>query len=233
MSRKSSLPTLLAGLCVGALAMPAHAEGPMNTYDAGTLARGGMKLEAVWSFDDDKNLDAGEAVYGFSVIENLEFALSAARERDDETKAKAGGFTAKWVPIQRETGWSLGASFAYGQARETDRASDDKTTARDYALTGLASYRMENGQVLHLNLSVTRAKNDAQEWDNVGAWSLGYEFPLMAKLRLTADVFGEEGGDADAQLGLRYEIAEGLKVFGALGHGNHRDFGTAGVAWEF
>jgi hypothetical protein len=32
---------------------------------------------------------------------------------------------------------------------------------------------------------------------------------------------------------LRYELAEGLKVSGAIGRGNRRNIANIGVAWEF
>jgi len=233
MSGKRVLPLMLASLCASTLCITtAHAEGPMHTDDAGTLNKGGMKVEAVWSRDSAApKTNTIEALFGLSVIENLEFEVGLARDRNDDAKANVVGFGAKWVPIQNETGWSLGARFDYGQARVNE--SGDKSTERDYALTGLASYRMENSQILHVNLGLVRTKDDDTKWENVGTWSLGYEFPLLENLQLTADLFGEENTDPNVQLGLRYEIIDGLKVSGAIGRGNARNFGQVGFAWEF
>lgn len=41
--------TLSTGVLAASLA---HAEAPMNVDDAGTLDKGGMKIEGVWSKDD-------------------------------------------------------------------------------------------------------------------------------------------------------------------------------------
>jgi len=34
-------------------------------------------------------------------------------------------------------------------------------------------------------------------------------------------------------IGLRHEIIDGLKAYGAVGRGNDRSFGNIGFAWEF
>lgn len=219
------------GLC---LAMPAWAEGPMNTDDAGTLGLGGMKLEAVLSRDD--RVRGAEMAIGYGPIENVEIVLAFARatDRTDDpsTKLRGTGIAIKWVPTQNETGWSLGASFGYGRTRVDERVTPDRFTEKEYAFSGLATYRLESGQVLHLNLGTTRTRSQGAS-DSVGTWSLGYEFPLLDNLQLTVETFGQERARPDQAIGLRYEIAEGLKAYGAVGHGNDRSFGNLGIAWEF
>lgn len=210
-----------------------HAEGPMATDDAGTLDKGGMKIEGIWGKDDQTR--SSELLFGFSPIESLELEIAVARARDDEFKANAVGFGAKWVPYQNNSGngdWSLGARFDYGRARVTERATTDKFTEREYALIGLASYRQQNGHVLHLNLGATRLKA-LGESETVGTWGAGYEFPLAETLQLTAEIYGTEHSRPDKAIGLRYEIFDGLKVSGAVGHGSDRSFGQVGFAWEF
>lgn len=216
------------------LAFPAWAEGPMNTDDAGTLDKGGMKVEGVLSRDDQER--GGEMVFGFGPIENVEIGISVARatdrSADPSTKLQGTGFGIKWVPIQNDTGWSLGMSFGYGSTRVDERATPDKFTEKEYALAGLASYRLGNGQVLHMNLGAARVKAQGSS-ETLGNWSIGYEFPLIESLQLTVEAFGEEHSRPDHAIGLRYEIADGLKLYGAVGRGNDRSFGNLGVAWEF
>ncbi|MEW6163565.1 MAG: hypothetical protein AB1642_00740 [Pseudomonadota bacterium] len=223
------IPLLLA-----LAASPAFAEGPMNTDDAGTLDQGGMKIEAVLSRDDKER--GAELVYGFGPIENVEvgIAVSSAADRADDpsTRKQGTGLSVKWVPLQNETGWSLGMSLGYGDTRVNERATPVKYTEQEYSFAGLATYRLENGQVLHINLGGTRTKSQGAS-ASLNNWSIGYEFPLMERLQLTVEAFGEENADTDNAIGLRYEIADGLKVYGAVGHGNNRGFGNAGVAWEF
>lgn len=206
----------------------------MNTDDAGTLDVGGMKLETALSRDDKER--GGELVFGFSPIENVEIGLSYARatDRGDDpsTKLRGTGIGIKWVPIQNDTGWSLGVSFGYGSTRVNERATPDKFTEKEYAITGLATYRLANGQVLHANVGSTRVKAQGAS-DDVGTWGIGYELPLIESLRLTVEAFGEEHSRSDKAVGLRYEIVDGLKLYGAVGRGNDRSFGNLGVAWEF
>lgn len=223
----------IATIFVFAFALTAQraiAEGPMATDDAGTLDVGGMKVESVWSKDDKTR--GGELLFGFSPIENLELEVAAVRARDDDFKAKAVGFGAKWVPYQNDTGWSLGARFDDGRTRVTERATSDKFTEREYALTGLASYRLENGQVLHLNLGTVRVKAQGER-ETLGTWGAGYEFPLAVKLQLTVEAYGEEHARPDKAIGLRYEIFDGFKISGVVGRGNDCSFGQVGFAWEF
>lgn len=221
------LPTLL-------VTAPSFAEGPMNTDDAGTLDRGGMKLEAVLSRDD--KVRGGEMVFGFGPIENVEIGLSYAqasdRTEDPSTRTRGTGIAVKWVPLQNDTGLSLGVSVGYGNTRVDERATPDSYHEKEYAVSGLATWRFERDQVLHLNLGSTRLKVQDTK-DDIGTWGLGYEHPLADNLKLTAEIFGQQQTRPDKAVGLRYEIVAGLKLYGAVGRGNDRSFGNIGVAWEF
>ncbi len=212
----------------------ARAEPPMQVDDAGTLGRGGMKLEGSLSRDD--KLRAGELVFGFSVIDDVEIGLDLARATDrtdsPSTKLSGVGMGIKWVPIQNETGWSLGLSLAHGRTRVDERATPAKYTERAYGLTGLATYRWDDGQAAHVNLGLSRVRAEG-EGETVGTWGLGYEYPLAEALKLTAEVFGEEHARPDTAIGLRYQVIEGFKLSGAIGRGNGRSFGQVGFAWEF
>lgn len=226
--------TMISTTLVCLSSAPVAAEGPMATDDAGTLDKGGMKVEGVWSKDDKTK--GGELLFGFSPVENLELEIAAARSRDGsadpDTKLRGIGFGAKWVPYQNDKGWSLGARFDYGRTRITDFENDERFTEKEYAVTGLASYRLANDQVLHLNLGVLRTKVQGDS-DTLGTWGIGYEFPLRDNLQLTVETFGQEHSRPDTAIGLRYEIIEGLKISGAIGQGNDRNFGQVGFAWEF
>lgn len=212
----------------------AHAEAPMNTDDAGTLDKSGMKVEAIWSKDDKAR--GLEALFGFSVVENLEMEVAGAYVRDTAadpaTRTRGVGFGAKWVSYRNDSGWSLGVRFDYGHNRVDNREVDEKFTGRKYALTGLASYRLENGHQLHLNLGTLRIKAQGES-DTVGIWGVGYDFPIVDRLQLTVEAYGEEHSRPDKAIGLRCEVFDGFKVSGAIGRGNDRNFGQAGVAWEF
>jgi hypothetical protein len=88
-----------------------------------------------------------------------------------------------------------------------------------------------------MNLGAARVKEHGKAQDNtsntLGTWGIGYEFPLIENLQLTVETFGEENSGPDKAIGLRYEIVDGLKAYGAVGRGNDRSFGNLGLAWEF
>ena len=222
--------SLSAGLLAASLA---HAEAPMNVDDAGALDKGSIKIEGVWSKNDRTR--GAELVFGFSPVEDLEFEIGAGRARDGSahpaTRLHGVGFGAKWVPWQNEPGWSLGARIDVGRSRVDDRGTPEKFTERSYALTGLASYRFESGQVLHLNLGTERVRAKGVS-DTAGTWGIGYEFPLAGDLQLTVETFGAEDVRPDRAVGLRYDILPGLKVSGAVGQGDGRSFTQAGFARE-
>lgn len=216
------------------VAAVAHAEGPMATDDAGTLDKGGMKVEAVLSRDHKER--GAELVFGLAPIEDLEIGIAVARATDraddPSTRLRGTGISFKWVPIQNDTGWSLGASFGYGRTRVDERVTPVKFTEKEYALSALATYRFASEQVVHVNLGATRVKAQGES-ETLGTWGVGFEQPLVENLKLTAEVFGEERSRPDKAIGLRYEIADGLKLYASAGRGNDRSFGNLGVAWEF
>jgi uncharacterized protein involved in copper resistance len=113
-----------------------------------------------------------------------------------------------------------------------DRATPERLTHREYALTGLATYRFANEHVLHLNAGHKSTKVDGVR-DNAATWAVGYELPLAQRLQFTSEVYGERHTRPDKAIGLRYEIADGLKVSAAVGRGNGRTFSQLGMAWEF
>jgi len=213
---------------------PAHAEPPMHVDDAGTLALGGMKVEGSWRKDDQQR--GAELLLGFSPVTNLELSVAAARDRDTAVHPASllygTGIGAKWVPIQRETGWSLGARLDLGRTRINARSVPLKYYEHEVALNGLATFRSEGGQVVHLSLGATRVSALGQH-DTQTTWGAGFEQPLREKLTLIAEIYGQEHGGADKAIGLRFEVIEGFKLSAILGRGNQRNFAQAGFAWEF
>ncbi len=226
--------TLLAVSLGLIAALPARAEAEMATDDAGTLAVGGIKVEAVLVSDDQTR--GGDLAFGFGLIKNVEVELSFARAtdraNDPSTRLRGTGVGIKWVPIQSEPGWSLGLGLGYGRTRVNERATSDKFTETGYSLSGLATYRFESGQELHMNLGSARVESQGDS-DSVATWGIGFEFPLLEKWQLTVEAFGQEHARPDRAIGLCYEVFEGFKFSGAIGRGNDRGFGQIGVAWEF
>ena len=184
-------------------AMPVFAERPMAVDDAGTLERGGAKLEYGWSRDDAVRGYEGAA--GFGPIDNVEvevgFGRAKDRDADPDAKVRAVGAAVKWVPLQSETGLSAGLKYEYGR----ERVSGEDSTRVD-ALAGLATWAFEQGPRVHANLGREWARDD----EDVNFWGVGLDVPLTAQLDFVIETFGEEHSGPDRQVGLRYTIAEGV-----------------------
>lgn len=217
-----------------AFAVPlVHGESPMFVDDAGTLDKGRYKLEANWVSDGSLRVLEGAA--GFAPIENLELEFGLAHARDQETdpstRLNGVGFAAKWVPLQSEGGLSAGVK-AFVDRVDIDDRLGSRYTNRASRLTGLASWRFASGQVAHLNLGRKWVEEDGTS-DSANIWGLGFEQPLIESLQATFELFGAEGSEPNRQIGLRWEVADGLKLSAGVGRVDGRHFGRAGVAWEF
>jgi hypothetical protein len=220
-----SFPLLIAALF--GLAGIARAERPLNVDDAGVLDRGGAKLEAGWSKDDETV--GWEAAAGFAPVDNLELEVGLIRTRDG-TVSPSGtmsgrGLAVKWVPLQSDTGLSAGLKYEF--AHESMNG-----VVRTHALNALLSWGFAEGRFVHVNLGreVVRESGDSE---GVYTWGAGFDWPVTDVLHIVAEVFGTEHSSPSRAVGLRYEIAEGVKVSGAIGRGNAGNFGNAGIAWEF
>lgn len=228
----------IAPLCIALYglmtALPAYAEAPMSTDDAGTLDQGTMKLETMFSRDDTTR--GAALLFGAGVWPHLEMEVSLARARDSQpspsTTFLAQGFGLKWVPYQNELGWSLGARWDMGRLNARDRATPERFTERGHRLAALASYRQANGQVLHLNAGHRWVRSQGDR-HRAATWAAGYEVPLADALQLTMEVVGAQRSRPDKAIGVRYAINEHIKASAAIGRGNGRTFGQIGAAWEF
>lgn len=210
-----------------------RAERPMFVDDASTIDRGGTKLEFGWKRDYRSR--GIEAVAGFAPLENLEMEMNFERNRHQETdpvtRHAGTGFALKWVPLQQETGLSAGLKLDLGRTRIDDRLAP-VDTEQLLGLHGLLTWRTEAEQKFHLNLGRERVKLAGMR-ESANTWGFGFEQPLREHLQLTLETHGAERSRPDKQVGLRWEVAEGLKLSIAAGHGNSRSFSQAGVVWEF
>lgn len=226
-------PWCLALTCIAG-ALRAHAEAPMHTDDAGTLAHGKLKLEA--TLGRDAKIRGTELVFGMGLQPDLEMEVSLAHARDKgqspATTLQGRGWGVKWVPIQNDAGWSLGARFDLGHTRVRDDATLAHFSERAFTITGLATYRFANDQALHINAGHHTVRVQGVR-HRAATWAVGHELPLTTKLRLTSEIHGEQKLRPEKALGLRYEITDGLKVSAAVGRGNGRNFSQVGMAWEF
>jgi hypothetical protein len=154
--------------------------------------------------------------------------------RDHETKERdrGGKLSLKWVPIQPESGWALGTLLEWSPRHYRDPANGVKESYHEWQALALATYRFEE-QKIHLNLGAAR---DTLESKTRSLWGVGYEYPLTPSLAALAQYYGEEGSSPTRGVGLRWTVAEGMKV-GVMadrttGSDRHNLF-TLSWAWEF
>lgn len=213
-----------------------QAERPMVVDDASTMGRGGAKVEFGWSRDDRAR--GWDAAAGFSPIGNLELEINLERLRDratdPATHLNGTGFALKWVPLQvaeHEAGLSAGLKLESGRTRIDDRIAP-ADTERAQGFKGLFTWHTTAGQKAHLNLGREWTKL-AGAREGANTWGVGFEQPLYEAVQLTLETYGAQRTRPDKQVGLRWEVTDGLKLSIAAGHGNSRSFGSAGIAWEF
>ena len=225
---------LLLGLVLGcASAGLAQAEAPMTTDDAGTLDRGAFKVEG--TLHRDNRARGADLALGAGVAEGLELGVALSRDKDRQTRnaveLQGQGLTVKWVPLQADVGWSLGARLDLNYPRTHTDAAPQPVSTRERALLALATYRQDRW-ALHFNAGQRSAKSQGVR-ETAATWAAGAEAPLTDVLQLTAEIHGEQRARPDKALGVRYTLAEGLKLSASAGWGSGRTFAQAGVAWEF
>lgn len=165
---QSGLRPLVLATLLAFVSAPALAERPMAVDDAGTLERGGAKLEFGWSRDDAVRGYEGAA--GFGPIDNVEvevgFGRAKDRDADPDAKIRAVGAAVKWVPLQAESGLSAGFEYEYGRERVSGEA-----TSRADSLAGLATWTFEQGPRVHVNLGRAWVRDD----EDVNFWGVGLD----------------------------------------------------------
>jgi len=216
-----------------AIGLPVVAERPMTVDNASTPEPGTAELEFGWSRDD--KVKGFDGAIGFGPVQNvkleLEFGHVQDRSVNPDLHERGVGVSLKWVPLQAETGLSAGLKLEHGRLR-SDFGGEGRETIRASAATGLASWSFASGQKLHFNLGREWARVE-HDTEAENTWGTGFEQPLGGGLTITAEIFGAEHSRPDKQLGLRYEIDDGVSLSGAVGRGNDRGFANAGIAWEF
>lgn len=199
----------------------AHAEAPMFTDDAGTMDAGGKKIEGSWNkIGTVRGLALG---FGLAPVDNVGLGLALQRARDSSgpTTSNVRGFSAKWIPY-KEGGLSAGLKLEWARTSAAG-ASQSATT-----ITGLATWRPEGGYVVHANLGRSRAAGTGTT-----NWAIGLEVPVIDKLQATVETFGTSGAGPSKQVGLRWEVRQGLKVSTAIGRAASQNTLFTGFSWEF
>lgn len=218
--------TIFFGAFYGAV----HAESPMVTDDASTLNAQGAKLEAgVFRSGPSRSRALS---FSYAPVESLELGLGYTQLRDrstsPDTRNTSHGIAAKWIPLHQGP---VSAGFKLEMARtdETSAAASQRSTT----LTGLLSYQWSPAYGLHANLGRERNRSAFTDPVNSTRWAVGAEFAIAQNVQLTGDLFGASGTAPGKQVGLRWTLKEGCKLFGAMGRSNGETLANAGIAWEF
>ncbi len=213
----------IACCAVALLCGVAFAEAPMVTDDAGTLDKGGKKIEGGFTKSGSQRTYGLSG--GFAPIDNVELGLGLQHTRDGSIPASgnAAAFSAKWIPLKSGI-FSAGVKLDYVHAK-SGGASANATT-----LTAIGSARLDSGYALHANLGRTNTSGGGGHANN---WALGGEAPVAEKVQLTFDLYSSTGSDTGKQIGARWEMQKGLKLSAAFGRYNKDNTANAGFSWEF
>jgi hypothetical protein len=201
----------------------AFAENPMVTDDAGTLDKGGKKIEG--GFTKVSSERGGGLGFGFAPTEDVELGLTYQRLRDSSIPATANiaGVSAKWIPFKSGV-MTAGLKVEHARARASGGGDADATTA--WALT---TWRFQGGYVLHANLG--RSFTPGSDTNKI---AIGGELPVREGVQITGDVYRATGAtDTGLQLGVRWEVQKGLKLSAAAGRAEKENTLFAGFSWEF
>jgi hypothetical protein len=206
-----------------------HAEPPMTVDDAGTLPKGGAKLEFGWT--KDGGAKGWEAAAGYAPVDTVELEINGGRVRDSSLDpretTKGVGAAIKWVPVQSDGPLAVGLKYAFLREKV-----DGGSPADVNALIALVSWTFEAGPTAHFNAG-GEWRDEEGARNPVATWGVGVDWPLTDRLDLTLEMFGARHARPDRAIGLRYELIEGVKLSGAVGRGSDRTIANLGVAWEF
>ena len=208
----------VALVCVGAAR--ARAAYPLATDDAGTVSRGGYELEAGYdSAKDAENLSnqSGALSFKHGVTEKMDLGLALPYQIHPAGAEKLGAV-------------SLALKFSLAENIAAVSLSNE-LGEKDYFLNAI--YTKEFSAVkLHVNAGYLSAGDETVK--GAGSYGLALEYPV-GKFEAVCEAQGQEGGEGNALVGLRYRLKESLSVAGGLA----RDFNyghsrfTAGVHFEF
>ena len=214
----------------GALYGHVHAESPMVTDDASTLSAKGSKLEA--GIFKEGPARTGALSFAYAPIDNLELGLGLARLRDPsispDSRSTNRSIAAKWIPLHQGP-VSAGFKLEIASIGESSAAASQRSTA----LTGLLSWQPSAAYSLHANLGRESSRSTLAGTVNSTRWAVGADVAIAKSVQLTGDWFGASGTTPGKQVGLRWTLKEGVKIFGAVGRTNSETMTSLGLAWEF
>lgn len=192
---------LIAGLL--ACTLPAHAGRPLSTEDATTLDDGACQLES-WANRTRANTTEMVAVPACAFL-GVEAQLGTGWTREGgESKLAAQFFQLKHAFRNVDDGaWGIGlvAGLARNRLRETRSDWGDPYFIVPFSF-GLGEDK-DTRALVHLNLGTTRNREEAR---NLTLWGVALEKPVMDRLTLLGEAYGENTRKPFYRAGGRYTV---------------------------
>jgi hypothetical protein len=212
MSKKTAWIT--AAAATGALcAQTAWAGRPLQTEDAGVLDRAACEIESMGARERVAGQAAGrESALGLGcgLGWRSQFGAWSARAGQADSREQAAGFGGKtglWLAGEDGPALTLAWGVAGLRATDTHRWRENERAA-NLVLTLPAG-----PGAVHLNLSHTRERVEAEPGRRLTGWNVAYEHRALgwaAGLALTpmAEVFGDDRGSTWANVALRATLVQ-------------------------
>lgn len=201
--RQAHLRGLMLALAAATLCTSALAGRPLQTEDAGVMARGECELEGVAGRDDGspvtRELSLGG---GCGIGHDTQVGLELARTRAGapaESGLRLGGKTMLW---QAPGSGDDRTAFALAYGWSAARASGASWAGAGVDIAAVLSIPAEP-LTWHLNLGLER---DISASQTTTAWGVAAELAPWGAITPMAEIVGNDRGEAMWNLGLAWEV---------------------------
>jgi hypothetical protein len=196
--------TWLLGAGLACAVSSAHAGRPLQTEDAGVLARGSCEIEHASERLSESGQRATSTALGLGcgLGRAWQVGIEAARERQDGSSTSTGTLLGKLGLLgSDEDPLALTLAWAVGSTRQ-----DERWRTRDTSLNLVASLQAGPGAI-HMNVGHTHERETRR---GVANWALAYEHEGAEVAGLNwapmAEFFGDDRGARWGNIALRITL---------------------------
>ena len=201
--------TLAAALSLSVIA-PAFAGKPLNTDDAGTIAKGECEIEAYASAYRVSSANASGLTSQFScgVVEGTQLGIGLGRYNDDTGNVDSISLSGKTQIID---GGKDSTSLSLGFGAVGTSSPGQSMSLSNYTFSLLATKPLTEDFSVHFNAGLLRDSSRGSA-KNYGIWGLAGEYALTEKVALVGETYGQEGSKPWTGVGARWQASKALSL---------------------